>query len=770
MLRIVLAVILGIQLAPPSWSASFTREQSGRVARVVGQMLERLHYRHAPFDDEMSGRFLKNYFDTLDYTHMIFIQTDLEEFQQRYADRLDDLTLRSDVSPAFEIFARFLERLAERNDFVQKVIHETMDFTSEETYLRQRNKAPWPNDVAEAEQLWRARVKLELLQDRLAKARTKLQAAKVSEAGVKDAVSEPSSLSPALANAEPTGAVEAKSPPTSDLALDPVKIIGRRYERMLKTMREYDNEQILQVYLSALARAYDPHTDYLSPTEAADFDINHIKLKLTGIGARLRWEDGFTKVESLVPGGPAALSRQIKPNDRIIAVSQAEGEPVDVVELPLRKVVEMIRGPVGTEVLLTILPADDPDGASRKVIRLVRDEIKISEQYAKAKVIEQPDPIGGVPRRLGVIALPQFYDNCARDVAKLIQRLQKEQVSGLVLDLRHNGGGLLDQAIELTGLFIPEGPVVQVRDNRKSTQIYVDDDESVAFGGPLIVMVDHLSASASEITAAALQDHGRALVVGDSATHGKGTVQSVLALDRAIPRSVVSDPGKLKLTISKFYRIAGGTTQQHGVTPDIVLPSIYEYMEIGEAHLPNCLPADETAPANYARMDKVRPYLSLLRSNSVTRLSQSQDFAYLREDIERLKQQREDKTISLNEAKHLQDLEEENLRRQQRKTERSQRQSFSEKIYEITLEMAEKDAPLQAAAGALLKEEEALAAASESAEAAAEDEEASREGAIDFRLREGLLILGDYIQALGKAGDGLVATAPLKTDTSATPR
>lgn len=452
------------------------------------------------------------------------------------------------------------------------------------------------------------------------------------------------------------------------------------------------------------------------------------------------------------------MSKQLKPNDRIIAVAQGNGEPVDCVEMKLRKVVEMIRGPAGTEVRLTVVPASSPGGSVRKIVTLIRDEIKIAEQYAKAKVIDHPDENGQV-RRLGLITLPQFYDNCARDVEKLLVRLQKENVSGVILDLRRNGGGLLDEAIALTGLFIRKGPVVQVRDNRKPNQVFVDDDDKVAYDGPLVVLVGHLSASASEITAAALQDYGRALIVGDQSTHGKGTVQSVLSLDRFLASPSVPNPGNLKLTVSKFYRIAGGTTQKRGVAPDILLPSLYDYMEIGEDHLPNCLPADETTPLEYERLDRVRSFLSELQRRSLDRTKHSQDFAWLGEDIERLKKQREDKTVSLNEAQHLKEQGEEMMRTEGRQKLRAQRPPTGEKVFEVNLDIVDQNKPIVALSGVKQKESDRLAAVpdSDAPEDASEEDSVVR----DFRLEETLSILNDYVALAVKDGAKLTSTTSL---------
>lgn len=696
-------------------AAEFSKAQSGAIARVVGRVLERLHYRQAELDDTISEMFLHNYLDALDYNHLFLLQSDVDEFERRYGKVLDDLTLKSDAGPATEIFSRYLDRLNERQKFIESLLQEQFDFTQDDSVQLSRNKTPWPKDEAEAQQLWRARIKYELLQGRLAKE-------------------------------QPEERLKA--------AEETVKAISKRYQRLVKYTKEFDPEEILQIYLTALAHAYDPHSDYMTPTEADNFEIHNVKLSLSGIGALLRSEDGYTRVVSLVPGGPADLSRQIKPKDRIIAVAQADGEPVDVVDMPLKKVVDLIRGKRGTEVRLTIIPASSADGSERKQVSLVRDEIKLTEQYAKARIVDRAGA-DGQTHRLGVITLPQFYDNCAHDVEVLIERLKAENIRGLILDLRRNGGGLLGEAIEVTGLFISKGPVVQVKDARH-TQILEDKDPKLAYDGPLLILVSHFSASASEIVAAALQDYGRALIVGDQATHGKGTVQSVLALSSYIPDSKVENPGKLKLTVSKFFRIAGGTTQKYGVSPDITLPSVYDYMELGESYLPNCLPAGSTKPLEFDALNRVKPYLDQLQKKSTERVARSLDFKYVNEDIEIAKKQMADKSVSLNESRRLKEKEEEKARTEARRKERDQRQASKDRVFELTLEMARQNKPIAPLILAKAKDNAELAAATEQGDQEATD--AVNEVLVDAQLDESLNILDDYSTLSGGASQDVVSS------------
>jgi len=496
----------------------------------------------------------------------------------------------------------------------------------------------------------------------------------------------------------------------------------------------------------------------MSPSEAANFDIQHISLSLTGIGAQLVWEDGNTKIKDLIPGGPAALSKQLRPSDKIIAVAQGSEEPVDVVEMPLKKVVDMIRGKKGTEVRLTVVPAKSPD--TKKVITLIRDEIKFKEQFAKARVYDYTDA-EGVAQKIGVVTLPQFYDNCASHVETLIERLKKENISALVLDLRRNGGGILDEADQHTGLNIKKGPVVQVKEPRREATVLNDGSSKVAWDGPLVVAVGKLSASASEIVAGALQDYGIAVVVGDQSTHGKGTVQQVLSLETVVQKSSVENPGKLKMTVSKFYRVSGSTTQKQGVTPDIILPSIYDYLDIGEAALDNPLPADQTTPANYTPVDQVKPFLSELQAASKVRVSQSKDFGYLLEDIEDVKKRKEEKTISLNEKVRIEEREEDKARIEKRKKERAARTKPSSHIFELDLDMAMANQPLQPFNPNKAKEEaeltQAAPATGEGAELDGEDIESENDPLVDPHLDETIEITRHYLALLAKGGKPGVA-------------
>jgi carboxyl-terminal processing protease len=679
-------------------AADVTDVQAGRIAQLVGLILERHHYRQAKLDDSISQGFLTNYLNALDYNHMIFLQSDVDDLEAKYANKLDDATRAGQVQPAFRIYQVYMDRLAERNLLVQKLLKQDFDFTEDDNFIVARNKEPWPKDDADAAKLWRQRVKYELLQGRLSKEKPE----------------------------------------------ETIGLISRRYNRLEKIMSEMDREEILQMYLTSLSHCYDPHSDYMSPSEAENFEMQHISLSLSGIGAQLVWEDGNTKIKELIPGGPAALSKQIRPGDKIVAVAQGSAEPVDVVEMRLNKVVDMIRGKKGTEVRLTIVPAKNRD--SKKVVTLIRDEIKFTEQFAKARVYDYHDA-DGFSQRIGVINLPQFYDNCAKHVDILIQRLKKENVQAIVLDLRMNGGGILDEAIQLAGLFIKKGPVVQVKEPRSDPHVLEDRDSDVSWNGPLVVAVSKLSASASEIVAGALQDYGRAVIVGDQSTHGKGTVQQVISLDNILSKSQVEKPGKLKITVSKFYRVSGSTTQKQGVTPDVILPSIYDYMDLGEASLENCLPADQTTPANFSPVDMVKPYLTDLRTASKERVSKSKDFAYIQQDIDQTKKRKDEKTISLNEKVRQKEKDEYKATNEARKKERASRPPSGISIFELDLAAAEAGKPLVAYNPNKPKDDGEVVPLSTSQDDSDVDSDSdadSGDTAVDPHLDETIQILRDY--------------------------
>ncbi|HJN83625.1 MAG: carboxy terminal-processing peptidase [Verrucomicrobiota bacterium] len=708
--------------APLGQAVELSEKDSGKIARVVGFLLSNTHFKRTPLNDDISQAFLRKYMESLDYSRMVFLQSDYEEFEAKYGTLLDNLTKRGDVSPANEIHKRYFTRLKTAHSWLEDIIWSDFDFTIDESFVPDRTEANWPANEKEARDLWRKRIKYEVLGTRLGKRRS-VEAMK------------------AKAN---NGEVIKKDDGTPvkpyDIKTEKEKIL-RRYERFLRVRTEMDSGDVLQVYLTALSNGYDPHSDYFSPRKAENFEINNIKLSLTGIGARLQWDDGYTKLIELVPGGPAIRSKKLKPGDRIIAVAQGEeGEAVDVIEMELDKVVDKIRGEKGTLVRLTIIPADAADDSETREVRLIRDKIKLTDSLAKAQVIDYPEGDDSQPR-LGVINLPQFYENCARDVALILDRFKDEKVSGLVLDLRRNGGGLLPEAVKLAGLFIEQGPMVQVIDSRRRKQVLQDKDTKIGYDGPMIVLVGKLSASASEIVAAALQDYGRALIVGSLSTHGKGTVQTVMPLNNWVR---LPDSGKLKLTVSKFYRVVGSTTQKQGVIPDLILPSPYDYMEIGEATLPNCLEADHTQKLDYRHVNKVAGRVEPLTKLSNGRIKGDQDFAYILEDIETLKERLKDKSISLNETKRLAEKDEEKTKRDNRKKERKTRGDAEETVFDLTIKMIKTNTKL----GEEVENEEKPIRLEEDPEDGVEIENEEDQPKLDPHMRETLHILHDYIKLL----------------------
>ena len=770
------------------------------IAKVTARILERSHYLRQNFTDEVSARLFDRYFEALDNLRLFFLQSDLDEFEQ-YRTKMDDLILKEgNVGPARAIFTRFLDRLHQQYDYVTNLLEtEKFTFDADEKYLVIRKKEPRPKDMEDAKRIWRDRLRYEYLQEKLGIGRPeeigrlvgeKLEQKKPKQ--VLSAIEEKMSKEKAQevdklvqekygkeSNEKIVKAVAEKLERENSDEI--VKILHRRYTRMVRALHEYDNDDVLQLYLTSLARVYDPHSDYMGKAELENFSIG-MKLSLFGIGALLRSEDGFCKIQSLTPNGPAERSKKLKPNDKIIAVAQGEGTPVDVVDMKLNKVVELIRGPKNTEVRLTVVPADAPDPSARKVITLVRDEIKLEDQEAKAKLIELPGTGAGRTMRVGVIDLPSFYStfelegrkgenepkSTTVDVARLIRKLSQEKADGIILDLRRNGGGSLEEAIRLSGLFIKEGPIVQVKGPEGDPIIEKDPDPSVFYEGPLVVLTSRFSASASEILAGALQDYGRALVVGDSSTHGKGTVQSLLQLAPLMRGHLAlvssNNPGALKITIRKFYRASGASTQLKGVTPDIVLPSIYNHDEVGEAALENPLPWDTIAPASYEKLNWIAPVLPELRRRSDSRVNLDRDFAFLKEEIERFKGKQAEKSVSLNEAQRLKEKIEADERSKARKKELAARPEPSWKVYEITLKNAEQPglpAPMSKTNGlktASAATNAANAVAQNDPEDGEENAVEERATAVDMTLEEAKRILVDLVNLSGRGG-GLVGAA-----------
>jgi carboxyl-terminal processing protease len=636
-------------VAPQSLQAKSDAEQ---ICVSVGRLLEEGHYTHQQLNAEVSQKFLRNYLELLDFSHLFFTQKDVDALTAKYGTALADDVLLGNLKPAYEIYDLYQKRVDERVAKVKELLKQPMDFKTNDTVEVRREKAPWPKDEADADQLWRGRIASELLQEKL-----------------------------------------------SEHPIEPgPQLVGRRYDRIARNVHEEDRDEQVKLYLDALAQTYDPHSEYLSKADFKNFNIQ-MGLSLVGIGAMLRTEDGYAKIESLVAGGPAQTDGRLKVGDRITAVGQGSGEYVDVRDMRLDKVVEMIRGKKGTKVRLLAIPANASDPSQRKNVELVRDEIKLKDQEARADIIIKKDE-SGEQVKLGWLTLPSFYadmdrhsKSTTRDVLALLKRLKKENISGLVIDLRRNGGGSLEEAISLTGLFLKSGPIVQTKGSNGNIVVSSDPDPGIAYSGPLIVLTSRQSASASEIFAAALQDYGRAIIVGDKNTFGKGTVQTILPIGRftSLLGSRSDDDGELKLTIQKFYRVAGGSTQLHGVASDIVLPTLTDLPEFGEGALKNPLAYDEVPKARYTKWSDSHPlFIEELKRRSAERVQHNEEFHYAVEDMDRLRHKLDENRITLNEDARRKELQDDKLRKETRSKERLARHDEEPSIYRLTLDTVDK--------------------------------------------------------------------------------
>ena len=584
-----------------------------KAARSSVLMLKHLHYEHKKLNDALSSLVFTRYLKDLDGSRSYFLASDVKEFEV-YRLLLDDDLTKGELGHAFLIYSRFQQRGTERLNYVLRELSqgiENLDFSKNLSLETKREEAPWAKSTEELDDLWHRRLMSTVLSLRLSG---------------KD-------------NAAIT------------------KMLTKRYQTQLNNMNRNKADDVFQIFMNSFAETYDPHTEYFSPRTSENFNIN-MSLSLEGIGAVLQGEDEYTKIVRLVPAGPAEKSKQLKPGDRIVAVAQANEDFVDVIGWRIDEVVDLIRGPKDSVVRLQVLPASAVDEHQTKIVTITRKTIKLEEQAAKKRVIELTR--NNKPYKIGVISLPTFYADFAamqagdpfyrsttRDVSRLINELKTEKVDGMVLDLRNNGGGSLSEANSLVGLFIETGPTVQVKNANGEVELLGDSDSSVAYSGPLIVMVNRLSASAAEIFAGAIQDYGRGLIVG-STSFGKGTVQALRDLNH----------GQLKLTEAKFYRISGASTQHKGVEADITFPNVFQGADIGESALENALPWDTIDSARYLPYNGFSHQLPALRIKSQERQIHDPDFRYLNEQIALAETLKKDTAISLNETKrrHEQDL------------------------------------------------------------------------------------------------------------------
>ncbi|MBC7697900.1 MAG: carboxy terminal-processing peptidase [Bacteroidia bacterium] len=594
-------------------------QQQSEAAHLSAEVLARYHYKPVKLDDISSSKIFDNYIKSLDSQKVFFVQADIDKFSVART-KLDDAILKEDLSIPFAIFNLYQQRIAERTNYARSLLHKGFDFTVDESYEYTREKSNWAKSQEEMNDLWRKRVKNDWLRLKLAG---------------KD-----------------------------DKSI--IETLDKRYENSLKSVQKIKNDDVFQSFMNAYTMTIDPHTNYFGIRASEDFDIS-MKLSLDGIGAILQDKDEYATIRELVTGGPAALSGKLEVGDRIVGVAQGSNSPiVDVTGWRLDDAVALIRGAENSTVMLDVLPADaGPDG-KHKLISLVRKKISLEQQAAKKSIIEVKD--GTTTRHIGVIDLPVFYQDfgarqkgdkdyrsATRDVARLLEELKKDKVDSVLVDLRSNGGGSLDEAIELTGLFIDKGPVVQERDVKGDIKVDSDTNAGVVWNGPMGILINRGSASASEIFAAAIQDYGRGVIIGEQ-SFGKGTVQSVIDLDQLV-KNDQPKYGELKMTVAQFFRINGGTTQLRGVTPDISLPATTDNESFGESSYDNALPWSQIKAANFSAAGDLKAIVPMLKISHDSRVSKDKDFQYLNEDISEFKVLRSKNMISLNEAKRIKERE-----------------------------------------------------------------------------------------------------------------
>ncbi len=583
-------------------------EKHPDISRRVTRIIEDLHYSRPRVDNSFSSAILDRYLDTLDGNRLYFLSSDISSFG-RYRYELDDRARDGELEPVFEIFNLFSTRTEERITYALSLLDREPDFTIDEAYRFDRSELPWPSTEEELQDVWRQRVKNDGL-----------------------------------------GLVL-----TGKTWEETAEILQERYERVLRRIEQLTADEVFETFMNAMAHTMDPHSSYMSPRNSEEYRIQ-MSLSYDGIGASLQLTNDYVTVINVIPGGPAQLDGRLKPEDRITGVAQGdEGEVVDVIGWRLDDVVQIIRGPGGTLVRLQILPAGATPGSPERMLDLVRDKVKLEEQAAKSDRLEVPHE--GDTYHIGVIRVPSFYLDFAarnrgeedytsttRDVARLVGELEAEGIDGLVLDLRQNGGGHLSEATELSGLFIERGPIVQLRETRGNIQVLNDSSPGVAYDGPLAVLVDRYSASASEIFAAAIQDYERGIVIGQR-TFGKGSVQNLFNLDRFMR---APGYGQLTLTIGKYYRVTGGSTQHRGVVPDIELPSLVDTDTVGESTRDTALPWDQIEPTRFRAETSLDSAIQLLQARHQERAATDPDYNYLIEDVSAYGELRDRETVSLN--------------------------------------------------------------------------------------------------------------------------
>jgi carboxyl-terminal processing protease len=627
-----------------------------KIGQLVTEFIQKSHYRHASVDDELSSKVLDRYIEALDNNRMYLLASDVAAFE-KYRYRLDDMVRSDPLDPVFEMFEVYRTRVRQRLIFALSMLETEADFSIDEKYIFDREELPWLETTEQLDELWRKRVKNDAL---------------------------------GLALADKTWE-------------ETQVVLEKRYSRFLKRMDQVKSDDVFETFMNAFAHTLDPHSSYLSPRNSEEYRIQ-MSLSYFGIGASLQIEDDFVMVINIIPGGPAAIDGELQPKDRITAVAQGDdGELVDVVGWRLDDVVQLIRGEADTVVRLQIMPAGQLPGAEEKVLSLTRNQVKLEEQAAKSEVITVPRD--GRDWRIGVIEVPSFYrdyralstgdknyTSTTKDVKRLIGELEDQGIDGLVIDLRDNGGGHLTEATALSGLFIDNGPVVQLRNSNGRISRLDDPDPvpRVAYNGPLAVLVNRYSASASEIFAAAIQDYARGVIIGQK-TFGKGTVQNLYSLDQYVRRPDDEGLGQLTLTIGKYYRVTGESTQHRGVVPDITLPSHIDATVVGESVRESALPWDTIRTTKFRPGEPLDTTISSLSASHNQRSQGDPDFQYLVEGIRDIEEIRARKTVSLNMEKRLAEREESMNRRLER--ENARRAALNLEPIATIDELEELDAP-----------------------------------------------------------------------------
>ncbi|MEO7101463.1 MAG: carboxy terminal-processing peptidase [Luteolibacter sp.] len=668
-----------------SCSACAQQADFNEVGRQMAIMLQNSHFARLPFNAELSKRFLEDYLKDLDFQKLYFTQEDVDGFTAKYGDQLHTLLLHGNSMPAAtEIYRKFEKRVEERVALTETLLKgDDFDFTKDESVMLSRKDAPWPKNDKEAADLWRLQIKEAVLGETL---RRELLAKLSKEQG--------------------------KTDPGHD-DRSPKEKVSLRYKRFLKSVQDVDDEEIANYFLSAVARAYDPHTDYMSFREMNRFK-DGMKNELVGIGALLQGEeDGATKIMGIVVGGPADREGTLKLNDRVVGVDmlntgKAE-DMTDIMFMKIDKVVDYIRGKEGSSVALKVEPAGGAPGET-KIVVIQRGKVEMKDEQASADIIEMKTE-KGVNRRLGVLTLPSFYADfeegkirCSVDVERILNRLNEEKIDGLILDLRNDGGGSLEEVRRMTGFFVEHGPVVQVKNTLGQVQVKDSDNGKPIYTGPMVVLTDKSSASASEILAGALQDFNRAVIMGESSTFGKGTVQQPMDIGRMLPLfSERNRAGFLKVTIQKFYRPSGSSTQMDGVVSDLKVPSLMDAMEVGEEFLDHPLPHDRIRPAaDFKPLDAQALFIPRLKELSQERLNSSKDFSYVIQDVMKAKDRLKNNRLSLNKGTREKELAESDTLQKERNAERrdrfaktSEEDKKNLKFLKVTLEELEKGADLK---------------------------------------------------------------------------